>query len=174
MRTAGIVNSTIKKVLFFISILLSAGMLLVSAAGCAQQTAPTQTPTPTPTQTPTQTATGGDYLISVYLDDTLVYDASLDELESIQQVSITADGKKQEGPRLLDVLKLAGIENFEAVTVIGKNQARDAAAELELSRDQVTDTVVLDITNQGTTKLAGTDIPSSSWVFDVEALRAAQ
>ncbi len=111
------------------------------------------------------------YSVEVFLNDNLLVSVSLDDLLALEQVTLTAENKDEEGPSLLSVLELAGIGEFSEVTVIGLSKGRVASAELVLSRSQINEQVILDITNRGTTKLASPDIPSSNWIIDVSELR---
>ncbi len=94
----------------------------------------------------------------------------LADLTSLPQVKVTADSKEETGPTLLAVLGLAGIQDFSSVTAYGYTKGRVATAELTLNRSQINDQVVLDISNQGTAKLAGPNIPGNSWIIDVNKL----
>lgn len=118
-------------------------------------------------------ATNGEevYSIEVYLSSTLKKLITIDEIESLDKVSFSTEDKDEEGPTLTDVLELAGITEFDEVTVVGLTKGRIASAELALSRNEIDDEVILDITNRGTTKLAGRDIPSNDWIIDVSELR---
>ena len=111
------------------------------------------------------------YSIDIYLNDSLVESVTLDELLELEQVAFTADNKDEEGPTLLSVLALAGIEDFSELTVYGLSKGRIAEAEITLTRDQVHDKVILDITNSGTAKLAASDIPSNDWIIDADEIK---
>ena len=111
------------------------------------------------------------YSVKVFLNGELLTFVSMDDLLALEQVSFTAENKDEEGPSLLSVLKLAGIGEFNEVTIIGLSRGRVASAELVLSRSQINGQVILDITNRGTTKLTSPDIPSNNWIIDVSELR---
>jgi hypothetical protein len=116
------------------------------------------------------TETGNEYAIKVFWDDTQIASLSLDDLAQLPQVTVSAGGKDQEGPTLLSVLDLAGVAEFSEVTVIGLTRGRIASAELVLKKDQISDEVILDVTNEGATKLCGPDIDSNQWIIDVSKL----
>jgi len=111
------------------------------------------------------------YAVDIYLDGSLGKSVTMDELLALEQISFTADNKDEEGPTLLSVLELAGIEDFSELTAYGLSKGRIAEAEITLSRNQVHDEVILDITNRGTSKLAASDIPSDDWIIDVEEIK---
>jgi hypothetical protein len=127
------------------------------------------------TETPTEEVTAEEsvYTIKVYFSDILKASLTIEDIRALEQVVVTTpeQDSNQEGPKLLSVLELAGIKEFSEVKVSGMTQGRIATAELTLTRTQVDDTVLLDITNRGTTKLAGLNIPSGSWIRDVVELR---
>lgn len=114
--------------------------------------------------------TGNEYAIKVFLNDTQIASLRLDDLLQLPQVTVSAGDKDQEGPTLLSVLDLAGVGEFSEVTVVGLTRGRIGSAELVLKKDQITDEVILDKTNKGTTKLCGPDIDYNQWIIDVSKL----
>ncbi len=74
------------------------------------------------------------------------------------------DGKVQEGPKLLDILTLAGVTDFTEVTLTG------SASPVTLTRAQVDDNTILDFNNHGTLKLATTYIPMPNWTKDISEI----
>ena len=142
--------------------LVIAGLVIYGITGCAQQTGTTEN-------------TGSDnpdvYSIKIYLNDTLKKSITVEDLQKLEQVSFSTENKDESGPTLLSVLKLAGIDDFSQVTAVGLGKGRLTSAELVLTRDQVDDTVILDLTNQGTAKVAGLNISSNDWIIDVSELR---
>jgi hypothetical protein len=167
------------KELTLISILVIALVLTMSLIGCSSSNS--QTPTSTSqsstlvtssSKTPTISASivGDQYSIAVFSADSQVAAIKLDDLKNLPQVSVTADGRAQNGPTLLSVLGLAGIKDFSTITAFGYSKGRVATAELTLNKSQINDQIVLDLSNQGTAKLAGPDIPGNSWIIDVNKL----
>jgi hypothetical protein len=160
---------------FPLSLAMTAILFLVALwlMGCSSTTTPTNsTPLNSATKTPTSTASnsGDKYFVAVFSGDSQVATLKLNDLTNLPQVSVKADGKDQNGPTLLSVLGLAGIKDFSSVTAYGYSKGRVATAELTLSKAQINEQVVLDISNQGTAKLAGPDIPGNSWIIDVNKL----
>jgi hypothetical protein len=159
--------------------LLTVLILIVLAAGCSSSpsstpasTSTSSTPAVSSTKTPTSTpsATGDQYSIAVFSGDNQLAKLKIEDIKSLPQVSVTADGKAQNGPTLLSVLGLAGIKDFSTVTAYGYTKGRVATAELTLNKSQIDNQVVMDISNQGTAKLAGPNIPGNSWIIDVNKL----
>jgi hypothetical protein len=107
---------------------------------------------------PTQAAAG---LFQIVRTDGTTFDVMLDAVKALTLVQITVEGKVQEGPRLLDVLALAGITDFSEVTIEG------SSAPCTLTRAQVDDNTILDFSNRGTMKLATTYIPKADWTKDI-------
>lgn len=114
----------------------------------------------------------GGYVLRVTEGGQLAVGLSMQDLDSLPKVKLTADGKEQEGPTLLSVLSRAGFADFKRVTVVGMQRGRSHSAELALERAKVTDQVILDINKQGQTKLASPDIPGEAWIIDVSELQA--
>ena len=110
------------------------------------------------------------YTIDIFSHDTQIASLSLDQLLNLPQVNVSAAGRTEEGPTLLSALDLAGVTNFSQLTATGMTQGRIAEAELTLTRDEIDDEVILDITNSGTAKLCGPNISFDSWIRDVNKL----
>ena len=92
------------------------------------------------------------------------FDVTLDDIKGLQFANITVDGKVQEGPKLLDVLTLAGVTDFTEVTLTG------SASPVTLTRAQVDDNTILDFNNHGTLKLATTYVPMPDWTKDISLI----
>jgi hypothetical protein len=86
---------------------------------------------------------------------------TINDLKSLPLKQVSAEGKVEEGPGLLDVLKFAGVSEFTEVFLTGSSNPAT------LSREQVDDNTILDFTNHGTVKLATTYIPKPNWTKDV-------
>lgn len=87
------------------------------------------------------------------------------ELRELPLTSIMVEGKAEEGPALIEVLRKAGVGEFKQVTLMGDG------APLTLTREQVTSEVILDLTNRGTVKLAAPNVPKNDWVKDITRIR---
>ena len=92
------------------------------------------------------------------------FDVTLDDIKGLQFANITVDGKVQEGPKLLDVLTLAGVTDFTEVTLTG------SASPVTLTRAQVDDNTILDLNNHGTLKLVTTYVPMPDWTKDISLI----
>jgi hypothetical protein len=152
-RSAFLLSPYIKP-LFLISILFILILLPIFLLGCSNGT--------------NNSSTG--YTIKVFSNDTQIASLSLDDLLNLPQVNISAVGRTEEGPTLLSALELAGVTNFSQLTATGMTQGRIAEAVLTLTRDEIDDEVILDITNSGTTKLCGPNISFDAWIRDVNKL----
>ena len=86
---------------------------------------------------------------------------TLSDLHGLPAAQITVDGRVEDGPRLSDVLKLAGVTEFSEVTLTG------SASPITLTRAQVDDNTILDFTNRGTMKLATTHVAKPDWTKDI-------
>ena len=100
-------------------------------------------------------------LFQIIKPDGSKFDVTLDAVKKLKLAQITVEGKVQEGPKLLDVLSLAGVTDFTEVTITG------SSAPSTLKREQVDDNTILDFSNRGTMKLATTYIPKADWTKDI-------
>lgn len=133
----------------FLSIAVT-GMMLMSA--CA---APAETPVTASTES------AANALFKIVKADGSSFDVTLESVKALPLASITVEGKVQEGPKLGDVLALAGVTEFTEVTLSG------SSAATTLTADQVDDNTILDFSNRGTMKLATTYIPKAAWTKDI-------
>ncbi|HSD83265.1 MAG TPA: hypothetical protein VLG46_05380 [Anaerolineae bacterium] len=85
---------------------------------------------------------------------------SLKDLQALPTTTITVEGKSEDGPAVLEVLKAAGITDFKEVTISG-------SGSVTLSKEQVTAEVIFDFTNRGTVKFAATHIDKATWPKDI-------
>jgi hypothetical protein len=122
------------------------------------------------TRTVTSATKPSGYFIAVqYKDKQPVY-ITLDDLKQLPQVTVTSAGNAQNGPTLLSVLQKAGIIDFSELSAYGLSRGRIAAAQITLTREQIDESVVLDLNNRGKSKLSGVNIPQDNWIIDLEKL----
>ena len=141
-------------VLFVIAILL-----LAACAAPAATTEPTSLPKTPQELQPTPVA---DALFVVVKPDGSEVGFTWDDLKKLPLAAMTAEGKVEEGVRLMDVLAAAGVTEFSEVNLSG------SASPATLTFDQVKDeTTILDFTNHGTVKLSTNYIPKANWTKDV-------
>ncbi len=140
-----------KKTLLQLLLTLS---LLISACSANQSQGPK---TPQALQ-PTAVSTA---LFQVIKPDGSKVGVTINDLKTLPLKQVTVEGKVEEGPGLLDVLKFAGVTEFKEVALTGTSNPAT------LTREQVDDNTILDLTNHGTVKLATTYIPKASWTKDV-------
>jgi hypothetical protein len=140
------------------NILLLAVMALM-LAGCAQAGNIPKTPQAL------QPSPGAGALFQVIKPDGTSFGFTWDDLKKLPLATLTIEGKVEEGPRLGDVLKAAGVTDFSEVNLNG------SAAPVTLTRAQVDDNTILDFNNHGTVKLASTYIPKPDWTKDVSEIK---
>jgi hypothetical protein len=90
---------------------------------------------------------------------------TIDDLKTLPLRQVSAEGKMEEGPGLLDVLNLAGVTEFTEVSLTGSSNPAT------LSREQVDENTILDFTNHGTVKLATTYIAKPNWTKDIAEIK---
>lgn len=100
-------------------------------------------------------------LFKIVKADGTTFDVTLEAVKSLPLTQITVDGKVQEGPKLLEVLALAGVTEFTEVSLSG------TGSPSTLTFEQVKDNTILDFSNRGTMKLATTHIPKADWTKDI-------
>lgn len=125
---------------------------------------PATTPTPVeedPPQVADQPSAPAEAVFQVIKADGASIPFSAADLKALPLAQVEAEGKVEEGPRLLDILQAAGVSEFEEITLTG------ADGSMTLSAEQVDDQVILDFTNRGTVKLAAANIPKTEWVKDI-------
>lgn len=135
-------------------------ILILVLSACAP--AATEMPAE-PTSIPTP-AEPSEVLFRIIRPDGSTYEVTLDAAKSLPLARITVDGKTEEGPKLMDFLSLAGIQEFTEVSITG------SSSPCTLERDQVNDNTILDFTNRGTLKLATTYIPKADWTKDISEI----
>ena len=144
-------------ILFILSLLLSA---------CTSAATATPAPVQAATDVPPQAASpaAANVLFQIIKADGTKFDVTLDAVKALPLTALTIEGKVQEGPKLSDVLALAGVTDFTALTITG------SGAPSTLTRAQVDDNTILDFSNRGTMKLATTYIPKASWTKDITGI----
>ena len=159
-------SKAIKSSLF---LLLSLLFFMFGLTACGEPGAadPTQSVAPA-----SQTAAAG-YQIEIFRNGSKIGSVSGAQINALPRVTVTVDGKPEDGPTLLSVLALAGVTDFAEVTAKGYAKGRLAEAELTLQKAQVDDTVILDINNKGESKLCGSGIDTNNSIIDVKELRVS-
>lgn len=133
---------------FLLSLLITLVILLAACAAPAATQAPTAQP-------------AAPSLFQIVKPDGAKFAVTLEAVKKLPLAQITVEGKVQEGPKLMDILSLAGITDFTEVTLAGNS------ASTTLTRAQVDDNTILDFSNRGTMKLATTYIPKANWTKDI-------
>ena len=86
---------------------------------------------------------------------------TVEQVKALPQVTIEVDGKTEEGPALLTVLEKAGVGDYSSVTLQGVDLS------ITLNADEITDEVILDITNRDTVKFASPTVSKQEWPKDI-------
>ena len=143
---------------FFLALLF----LLVACAQAA--TEPATLPAAEAPKTPQElqpTPVSGALFVVVKPDGSEV-GFSWDDLKKMPLAQMSAEGKVEEGVKLMDVLTAAGVTEFAEVHLSG------SSSPVTLTFEQVKDeTTILDFTNHGTVKLSTNYIPKADWTKDV-------
>jgi hypothetical protein len=120
-------------------------------------------------QAPGADAAPPGYAVTVLRDGEILREFAPTDLRDLPQVTVTADGKQQEGPTVAAVLEAAGVERFATLDVRGMGLRDDG--RLSLTAAQVGDDLVLDFSDRGTLKIVSPDLDWRDRVRDVTELR---
>jgi hypothetical protein len=115
-----------------------------------------------------QPAAGSSALFQVFKADGTRVGITIADLKTLSLAQVSVEGKMEEGPKLLDVLGLAGVTDFTEVTLTGSSNP------VTLTREQVDEDTILDFTNHGTVKLATTYVPKPNWTKDVSKIEVKE
>jgi len=130
-------------------------ILLLSAC------APAATPIAAESAGATEASSSSPALFQIVKPDGTTFGVTLEALKTLPLAVVTAEGKVEEGPYLSDVLALAGITEFNEVSLTGSSNPAT------LTFEQVDENTILDFNNHGTLKLSTTYIPKANWTKDV-------
>lgn len=165
-----------RKLLLFAALSLLAALPVACApvmtpAANGAQSAVTQGPVPAQQITPTSLAGDASLpalaegaLFRVVTADGSAVMFTIDDIKALPLAQYMTEGKVEEGPKLLDVLAKAGVTEFSGVIVSGP------ASSQALTRQQIDDQTVLDLTNHGTVKFSGPALARADWVKDVDLI----
>lgn len=113
-----------------------------------------------------------DVVLRIVAGGEVIADWTLPELEAAVDFSeLTIDGSAQSGPLLLDVLAASDVAEWETAEVFGMGEGRVFEVTLGIDAADVDDEWILDVTKQGSLKLAATELPREQWVRDVGEIR---
>jgi len=117
---------------------------------------------------PTMEPPADDVVLRIAIDGRVTADWTLTDLEArVAFTEVTIDGDLQSGPLLLDVLAASGVDEWGTAEVIGMGEGRVFAVGLDINSSEVDEGWILDVTKQGTLKLAAPDLQREQWVRDV-------
>jgi predicted flap endonuclease-1-like 5' DNA nuclease len=149
--------------LLAICLLLSACQSPAGNAPAATEVAPAANSPKTPQAL--QPTPGKGVLFQVIKPDGSSTGFTWDDLKKLPLANLTVEGKVEEGPKLIDVLKAAGVTDFSEISLSG------SASPVTLTKAQVDDNTILDFNNHGTVKLASIYIPKPQWTKDVSEIK---
>ncbi len=132
-------------------------VLLVALAGCSNDAA--------------DNAPTGEGIVLRVTQAQTVAEWTLDQLAAeVPRAAMDLDGQAQDGYLLLDVLEASGVAGWDHGEVTGKGEDRAFDVVLDIDAAEVDEGWILDVTNQGTLKLAADDLPRERWVRDVSEI----
>ena len=152
-----------KKFLFIFAIFLLTACGAPTAAPATAEASVTEVSASADPTEETVIESSSPVLFKIIKADGTTFDVTLDAVKGLPLAQITVESKVQEGPRLLDVLALAGVTEFSEITLTGTGSST-------LTFEQVDDNTILDFSNRGTMKLATTHIPKAEWAKDIASI----
>jgi hypothetical protein len=152
-----------KKFLFIFAIFLLTACGAPTAAPTTAEASVTEVSASADPTEETVIESSSPVLFKIVKADGSTFDVTLDAIKSLPLAQITVESKVQEGPRLLDVLALAGVTEFSEITLAGTGSST-------LTFEQVDDNTILDFSNRGTMKLATTHIAKAEWAKDITSI----
>lgn len=96
--------------------------------------------------------------------------AELINTAEVFELNLPGVKKTQRGPRLKELIGLAGVEDFSEVRVFGYAKGRIATAEYAMKSAMVHDQVLLSFSRRGTVKLVVPELSFDDWIVDVYRL----
>jgi hypothetical protein len=156
-------------------------ILALVAAGCSTNATPkpgdkgypiAAQPT-TPAVNTSQPASGypvgnqpaAGFSFAVTNTDGKVNNFTLDELKKTASAKITVDGKNIEGPKLSNVLKSAGLDQYSYILIEG------ITGSIILNKTDISDTIIFDLSG-GRVDLAGATLAKAKWVKGISSIKA--
>ncbi len=107
-------------------------------------------------------------VLRVVVNGEVSADWTLADLEDqVVFTELTIEGDTQSGPLLVDVLEASGVAEWISGEVLGMGEGRVFSVGLDISSAEVDDGWILDVTKQGTLKLAAEALSRDKWVRDV-------
>lgn len=105
-------------------------------------------------------STSSPALFEIVRQDGSRFPVTAEVIASLPAASETIEGKSQDGPRVSDLLKAAGVDSYTQLIFSG-------TGTYTVTADQVNEHFLLDLSNRGTYKMASPDIPKVDWVKDI-------
>ena len=110
----------------------------------------------------------GEYAVTIVRGDETLASFDTEALRDLPTLTIESEGKTETGPAVIAVLRAAGVDAFESITVRGMG-LRDEGV-LRLTRQQVREDLVLDFADRGTVKLVSPELKWEDRVRDVTTI----
>lgn len=155
-----------KHISIFIAILLALALM-----GCSSGTSTNTTGNTTTNSTGsgTGTGTGGlkdktveGYTVKVIYDGKELKAYTIEDIKKMTMTSLDVAGSTEAGPSVDYILRDNNINDYSKITFTGV--LKDAST---LTKEQVSEGAVLDITNHDTVKLAAKAVAKSTWAKDI-------
>lgn len=107
-----------------------------------------------------------NYSVKIIYDGKEIKNYSMDDIKKMPSTSLQMDGSTEQGPSIESILSTNNITDYSRVTVIGMY-----TDSITMTKEQVKQGSILDITNHNTVKLASKAIKKDKWVKDIATIK---
>lgn len=107
-----------------------------------------------------------NYSVKIIYDGKEIKNYSMDDIKKMPSTSLQLDGSTEQGPSIESILSKNNITDYSKITVIGMY-----TDSITMTKEQVKQGSILDITNHNTVKLASKAIKKDKWVKDIATIK---
>lgn len=107
-----------------------------------------------------------NYSVKIIYDGKEIKNYSMDDIKKMPSTSLQLDGSTEQGPSIESILSTNNITDYSKITVIGMY-----TDSITMTKEQVKQGSILDITNHNTVKLASKAIKKDKWVKDIATIK---
>lgn len=107
-----------------------------------------------------------NYSVKIIYDGKEIKNYSMDDIKKMPSTDLQLNGSTEQGPSIESILSTNNITDYSKITVIG--MYKDS---ITMTKEQVKQGSILDITNHNTVKLASKAIKKDKWVKDIATIK---
>lgn len=107
-----------------------------------------------------------NYSVKVVYDGKEIKNYSMDDIKKMPAESFELNGLTEKGPSIISILKENNIKDYSKITFTGMYKE-----SLTMTKSQIDQGTLLDITNHGTVKLSSKAIKKDNWIKDIATIK---